>query len=258
MRSALLLLLPLAALATPTGSAAQVRRCVDAQGNTVYTDRACAAMDATPKEAPVSHAGAYSSGFAARGCARSPGQLLDGVRGALEARDVNRLANYYHWTGTGSGTARSLMDSLEAIAARPLVNAQLVYPAMLPELDETGFPVYAEASTTSGPEGTAGYGPAASDDRYAGRPQARAGLNANLGASNAAADPDSTQATTDTGPGPYTTDPGARTPDTTITAAAGPPPESLLVQQMSGAQDAGSAQVRFQLRRNAGCWWIQL
>lgn len=119
-----------AALALPAPAAAQVRRCVDAQGNSVFTDRSCASVDAAPREtpAPAPEAGAYTPGFARRGCARTPNQLLAGVRGALEAHDVNRLANFYHWPGTGSGAAKSLMDALEAVAARPLVAVSLVGP----------------------------------------------------------------------------------------------------------------------------------
>ena len=111
-------------------AAAQVHRCVDANGVAVYTDRPCEAVQATPREAPADPAAGanFTSGFAVRGCARRPETLLSGVRGALEARDVNRLASWYHWTGTGTGTARALMDELEAIANRPLVSVELVYP----------------------------------------------------------------------------------------------------------------------------------
>jgi hypothetical protein len=124
----------LALLAWAAPASAQVRRCVDAQGNSVFTDRPCSSMDAAPKAPPVSHSGAYAQGFARRGCARSPEALLDGVRGALEARDVNRLATYYHWAGTGAGAAKSQMDQLEAIVARPLVALQLRYPEPAPEV----------------------------------------------------------------------------------------------------------------------------
>ncbi len=118
----------LALIAWVAPADAQVRRCVDAQGNSVFTDRACSSMDATPKAPPVAHSGAYARGFARRGCARSPEALMTGVRGALEVKDVNRLATYYHWSGVGSGAAKYLMDQLEGIAARPVVAVELVYP----------------------------------------------------------------------------------------------------------------------------------
>lgn len=116
------------ALALPAPAASQgVKRCTDAQGNTVFTDRSCASVDAVPKGVPAPAPGAYAEGFAPRGCARTAEALLQGVRTALEARDVNRLASFYHWPGTSS--ARGVMDALEEIANRPLVAVELAYPA---------------------------------------------------------------------------------------------------------------------------------
>ncbi|GAB2496910.1 DUF4124 domain-containing protein [Arenimonas alkanexedens] len=129
--TALLLLLALPAPAPAQG----VKRCTDAQGNTVYTDRSCASLNAVPKGVPAPAGGARASGFAPRGCARSADDLAMGVRTALEARDVNRLASYYHWTGTGSGSGRRVMDALEAIAKRPLVTVELAYAAEPEALD---------------------------------------------------------------------------------------------------------------------------
>lgn len=126
------LLLPalLVLLALPAPAAAQgVKRCTDAQGNTIFTDRPCASVDAVPKGAPGPAPGAYAPGFAPRGCARTADALLLGVRTALEARDVNRLASYYHWAGTGNRGALQVMDELEAIANRPFVAVALAYPA---------------------------------------------------------------------------------------------------------------------------------
>ncbi|MBP6627349.1 MAG: DUF4124 domain-containing protein, partial [Arenimonas sp.] len=45
----------LALLAWAASANAQVRRCVDAQGNSVFTDRACSTLDATPRAPPVAH-----------------------------------------------------------------------------------------------------------------------------------------------------------------------------------------------------------
>ena len=116
------------ALALPAPAASQgVKRCTDAQGNTVFTDRSCASVDAVPKGVPAPAPGAYAEGFAPRGCARTAEALLQGVRTAREARDVNRLASFYHWPGTSS--ARGVMDALEEIANRPLVAVELAYPA---------------------------------------------------------------------------------------------------------------------------------
>jgi len=127
------LLLPVSLLliALPGAVPAQgVKRCTDAQGNTVFTDRSCASLDAVPKGAPVpSGTAAAAPDPIARGCARTPEDLLARVRTALEARDVNQLASHYHWTGTGTRSGLKVMDELEAIATRPFVAATLAYPA---------------------------------------------------------------------------------------------------------------------------------
>lgn len=199
-------------------SAQGIRRCVDAQGMSIFTDRPCSEMNAAPMEAPPSAQGnlatGYSGGFSQRGCARRPEELLDRVRSALEARDVNRLASQYHWTGTGSGSGKRLMDSLERIASQPLVSAELVYP-------EPAFqPDYRDG--------------AIEDPR-----QAAASLP----------DPNSTPADFD----PSAIDSPALPPE-----PAAAPPRHLRVLQMRTDQAEQATSTTFQLRRNAGCWWIEL
>jgi hypothetical protein len=201
------------ALAWPAPASAQsIRRCVDAEGNSLFTDRPCSVMNAVPKQAPPEavgnfagqdSAGGFRGGFSdqggssPRGCARRPEELLDRVRSALESRDVNRLASHYHWTGTGSGSGKQLMDTLERIAAQALLSVELVYPDAPPEL------------------------PAQPQDPYAVGPFV---------------------------PNPY--HPPA------ATAAA--PPRHIRVLQMRSDQAEQATSTTFQLRRNAGCWWIEL
>jgi len=196
----------IAALALPAPAGAQVRRCVDAQGNSVFTDRDCSVMDAVPMGAPADPGGAYLSGqgFSRQGCAAGPRQLLDEVRVALETRDVNRLASHYHWPGTGSGAGRSLMGRLESIANRPLVAIELVFPAPVDTLADDGFPPLDRRDDVPRPA---------------------------LAAAPAEGEP-----------GPVRQR----------------PPSAIRVEQMSSATDAGSSQTYFQLRRHAGCWWIEL
>lgn len=131
-RPARLLLLALLLAPAAPAFAQSVYRCVDAQGRSVFSDQPCASQQARPREAPkppvVGAQGVASgTGTTAPGCARTPEALLEGVRGALEARDVNRLATHYHWAGTGARAGRYLMDELEAIAARPLASAELAW-----------------------------------------------------------------------------------------------------------------------------------
>ena len=100
-----------------------IRRCVGADGNPLFTDRGCGEFGAT--DAPTADPADAATHFAPRSCARTRSALVDGVRDALDARDENRLASYYHWTGMGTRAAYDLMDRLHGFAQRPLVDVQL-------------------------------------------------------------------------------------------------------------------------------------
>lgn len=133
-RAALLLI---ACLCLPAPAAAQaVFRCVGADGQSVFSDQPCRTQGAMERQAPPPASSAEGvvsgTGSTAGGCARSLDALRLGVRAALEARDVNRLATHYHWAGTSAGAGRHLMDSLEAIAARPMVSVEFVTDAPPP------------------------------------------------------------------------------------------------------------------------------
>ncbi len=123
--------------------ASGMRRCVDAAGGSVFTDRACASVDASDAPVAVAPARVDARQIAVRSCARSKEDLLDGVRGALEIHDVNRLADYYHWVGMDGAEGYRLMDRLDAFSKRPFVDARLVSsrapPVVDPELDSTGL-----------------------------------------------------------------------------------------------------------------------
>lgn len=239
------LCLLIAAIAATPARADTVRRCVDAQGNAVYTDRSCEAVQAVPRQAPPdAAAGAhFIGGFAVRGCARRPETLLDGVRGALEAQDVNRLANWYHWTGTGTGTARYLMDELEAIAKRPLVAIELLYPGGAPVADALPAPSTDPASSSQPLSD-----PPVPNPPFAARPDpTRPGpaASAPVLPSPAAAGP--------AGDAGAVALPLASSPPN-----AGPAPHGLRVEQMRGKADIAATHTDFRLVRNAGCWWIEL
>jgi hypothetical protein len=107
-----------------------MRRCVDATGGAVFTDQRCDSVGATdaPPEVPLPNV-ASARITSVRSCARSTSDLLEGVRYAFEVRDVNRLADYYQWTGMDGATGYRLMDRLEAMTRRPFIDAQLVSSA---------------------------------------------------------------------------------------------------------------------------------
>lgn len=210
----------------PPAAAQGIRRCVDAQGMSIFTDRPCSEMNAVPMEAPAASAGnigsGFRGGFTQRGCARRPEELLDRVRSALEARDVNRLASHYHWTGTGSGSGKRLMDSLERIAKQPLVSAELIYPEPAPEPDYRD-PTAGNPRQTGDP-GPAWDTPQAYDNapRYGNQP------------------------TPEDSPPPE------------APAPAYAAPRHIRLLQMRSDQGEQATSTLFQLRRNAGCWWIEL
>ena len=117
---ALLLCLPVAP------AAAQVRHCTTPAGIDVYTDRRCEDLGAMaaperPAPQPAGPAAARS------GCARTLRDLAFAVQAAVDARDVNRLADSYLWTGLSTRTGYAVMDRLAAIAQRPLVGIEPVY-----------------------------------------------------------------------------------------------------------------------------------
>jgi hypothetical protein len=135
-----------------------IRECMGPDGVPVFTDRRCADLGATPQVVLPPIGGAPAGlPLRVRTCARNQGVLLEGVRAALESHDVNRLADYYHWTGMGSAEGYAMMDRLDAFAERQVVDVQLVRAALpdappglydkrfdpLPGMDESGEPVAA-------------------------------------------------------------------------------------------------------------------
>jgi hypothetical protein len=106
-----------------------IQRCAAPDGTVVFTDRSCAEMGAIASAAPS--AGNAGTRLFVRSCARTREALVDGLRDALGARDANRVASYYHWTGMGNRAAYALMDRLSGFAERPLMDVQLVTSASL-------------------------------------------------------------------------------------------------------------------------------
>ena len=112
MPRVLLPLLCLLVLAAPLPSPAQVRRC-DVIG---ATERA-APSAATPQLRSYRPA-----------CPRTLRDLAFEVSSAVESHDVNRLAGVYLWNGTGTRAGYALMDRLQAVVDRPLVDLQPIWP----------------------------------------------------------------------------------------------------------------------------------
>ncbi|TBR13618.1 MAG: hypothetical protein EPO46_02370 [Lysobacter sp.] len=134
-----------------------IQRCQSPDGTMVYTDKPCALLAARPVAIPaelnlrlasessrgdaistlegdaVSAELAMSSAqrtarvgrrSAAAGCARTPTQLAMDLEGSLALRDVNRLAESFHWVGMTQKQAVPVMKELERMSRRTVSNAQ--------------------------------------------------------------------------------------------------------------------------------------
>lgn len=169
-------------LATPARSApsasALIERCTAADGTSIYTDRPCALSDAQPAPlsagllarlaserhvallqgddatVPVtlgdaSGAPAASRRAAAAGCARTPQQLANDLRGSLALGDVNRLAESYHWVGMSYRQGERMMDRLARLLGRQALDSRY-YAAQIASLSGGGMP---DAGDTRGGDG---------------------------------------------------------------------------------------------------------
>jgi hypothetical protein len=116
---------------------AQVRRCVSPTGELIYTDRQCNEIGATERALGAPIAGSASSAYRG-GCARRLSDLVYGVTGAIEARDVNRLALFYDWAGMSTRQGYAVMAQLDGIVHRPLVDVLPVYSPSPPILAADG------------------------------------------------------------------------------------------------------------------------
>ncbi len=217
------------ASAVPLPGGVALHHCIGKDGITIFTDRPCDDLQA--EESPRAAEQAPSQPgriISVRSCARTQDELAAGVRSALENHDVNRFAEYYDWAGMGSAQGYRLMDRMEAFSARPLVDVQLM----------TARP--AEPGDYANPQPTAflrALGPdSESMDPEVVDQMATAGLPVAPGAN--AED--------------YPSDPSAVVP-----APRHRPARLLRVDQMRSDTSADAQVTYFQLRSNAGCWWLQ-
>ena len=135
-RLSALLLSVAAALAGPLPAAPalaqSINRCMGADGTTIYTDRRCSDVGASARP---QRGMATPARTAYRGCARNLQDLVHEVSTAIDSRDVNRLAGVYHFTGMSSRGGHGVMDRLDAIVQRPLIDivpVQAEPPAVAP------------------------------------------------------------------------------------------------------------------------------
>lgn len=122
-----LLLLPLSAFAQ-----AGIHRCIGADGNPLFTDQPCAALQATPVNAapPAPRAAVSQEATSLPGatapagitCATSVGELRQTLIDAFATRDANRLAGLMIWNGYGQNAVVADIRSLGSLMQRPLLD----------------------------------------------------------------------------------------------------------------------------------------
>jgi hypothetical protein len=122
----LLLLLPFCALAQDG-----IHRCIGADGNPLFTDQPCAALQATPvNPSPASSASSPATKESLNttatpppiSCATSVAQLRQSMIDAFAARDPNRLAGLMIWNGYGRDAVVADIRSLGSLMQRPLLD----------------------------------------------------------------------------------------------------------------------------------------
>jgi hypothetical protein len=119
------LLLPVLLVLGALPVQAQVRRCTASDGSTIFTDRRCqdlGAVDRVPRDA-----GARVMPLYRNACSRTLQDLVYELTSSIDSRDVNRLAGLYQWTGMSTTGGYAVMDRLQRIVERPLVDVSPIY-----------------------------------------------------------------------------------------------------------------------------------
>lgn len=98
----------------------QLNRCTGPAGGTIYTDRACASIGASDRLPRGAAGAAYRQRRG--GCARNVQELIYEITAAIDARDVNRLGSVYHWVGLNAESGGRILDRLQTVVDRPLVD----------------------------------------------------------------------------------------------------------------------------------------
>lgn len=155
MHRILALLLLLSSLATaPAIAQTPIHRCLGADGNPVFTDQPCAALQATPLARPPSAAPARAASTPAVLCATDTDALKRAVIDAFASRDANRLAGLMLWGGYGQRAAVADIRALQKIMREPLLDFGPVTAsteASTPTIatDAVRSPAFAAASAAS-------------------------------------------------------------------------------------------------------------
>ncbi|KRA46707.1 hypothetical protein [Pseudoxanthomonas sp. Root630] len=116
-----------------------VQRCTAMSGDTVYTDKNCEDIGAMDRLPSASSSSLPATGALYRGgCSRTLSDLVAQMSMAISAGDVNRLAGVYHWSGVSDAAALRILNQLDAVVQRPLVDIAPIRPDPAPVIDAEG------------------------------------------------------------------------------------------------------------------------
>lgn len=109
----------------PLAAQTTIHRCVGGNGNPVFADQPCAALDATPLARPAqpSYAG-VDIPIPAVLCAANMGELRRGVIEAFANRDANRMAGLMLWGGYGRTAAVADIRALQGVMRESLLDVE--------------------------------------------------------------------------------------------------------------------------------------
>ncbi|GAB2556882.1 DUF4124 domain-containing protein [Rhodanobacter koreensis] len=154
-RLSALLYLALFVWAAPAAAQTEIHRCIGADGNPLFTDQPCAALQATPVSPKATVSGTSNQPVEAPTvlCAANFGKLRQRVIDAFASRDANRMAGLMLWGGYGRGAAIADIRSLDALMKQPLLD---VSPADDPAPSGSNPPAAAGSSAASSDAPAAG------------------------------------------------------------------------------------------------------
>ncbi|MDO4708387.1 MAG: hypothetical protein Q4B94_00970 [Pseudomonadota bacterium] len=109
-----------------------IRRCTAADGTLVLTDKPCQSIGATERiPRPMPNMQPRHARTALRpgkppplrdSCIRNLEELRGEVAAAIEVKDANRLGGVYHWPGQNRHSGEAILQRLESIVQRPLID----------------------------------------------------------------------------------------------------------------------------------------
>ncbi len=140
--------MPALGLMSPDAQAQVVHRCTDGSGASVFTDRRCEDVGAASRVIrPRPSVSGQPAAPVHLGCPRKLSDLVQQITAAIDAGDANRLAALYQWNGISDASANRLLDQMETLVRRPLVDIAPIFPAVAstPTVDADGTVVDADA-----------------------------------------------------------------------------------------------------------------